>query len=92
MSASRHPKLVVYGRRRLCDYPAVIVRLECPLCPHRRGRYRLARLAAAHGADITLDDLVDALVKCRWRRVAGSRPAGKYEPKCGAHLPDVIVG
>jgi hypothetical protein len=30
---------------RLVDFPWVIVRIDCPLCPHRKGQYRLARLA-----------------------------------------------
>jgi hypothetical protein len=26
---------------RLDDFPCVIVRVDCPVCPHRKGQYRL---------------------------------------------------
>jgi hypothetical protein len=38
------------GVECLSDFPWVTVRVECPLCPHRRGTYRLARLAEKFGA------------------------------------------
>ncbi len=43
---------------RLSDFPWVIVRIDCPLCPHRRGQYRLARLVEKFGADIQLCELL----------------------------------
>ena len=46
---------------RLCDFLWVIVRVDCPLCPHRKGQYRLARLAEKFGADIQLCDLLDRI-------------------------------
>ncbi|HEV2558287.1 MAG TPA: hypothetical protein VGU45_06640 [Microvirga sp.] len=89
-----HPRFSLhdgrYGPLTLAGYPEVVVRVECPWCPHRRGRYRLARLAARFGADITLDDLLHALsAGCPFRRGAWERPPGKYEPKCGVRLPDL---
>ncbi len=41
----------------LARYPYVIVRIGCDLC-HRKGRYRLARLAAKYGAEISLEELL----------------------------------
>lgn len=64
----------------LATYPHVIVTLACSKCP-RRGRYRLARLAAQYGPDIGLVDLLGKL--------AGDCP--RFDPKrpgidrCGAH-------
>lgn len=74
---------------RLSDFPFVVVRIECPLC-NREGAYRLARLAAKFGAEISLEALLDRLAQdCAWRREAGERPAGKYDPKCGARFVDL---
>jgi hypothetical protein len=79
-----------YGDMRLAGYPYVVVRVECAWCTHRKGRYRLARLAAQHGADITLDALLDAIITgCPFRGGGWERPPGKYEPKCGARFPDL---
>ncbi len=57
-----------YGPARLMDYPSVVVTIACPLCSHRRGRYRLARLAARHGPRMPFDDLLMVLAVCKWRR------------------------
>src|SRR5438045_524264 len=48
-------------REILAYYPYVVVRLGCERCP-RKGAYRLARLAAKFGPDITLDQLIAKLV------------------------------
>ena len=45
---------------RLSDFPWVIVRIACRSC-RRHGSYRLARVAEAHGAEISLDDLLARL-------------------------------
>jgi hypothetical protein len=59
------------------------------LC-HRQGAYRLARLAARFGPEISLPELLDRLaLDCPYRRGPGERRAGKYEPKCHARLPDI---
>src|SRR5580692_8446390 len=42
----------------LAHYPFVIVRIACRVCA-RRGPYRLARLAAKFGPEISLRDLMD---------------------------------
>jgi hypothetical protein len=86
----RHPRNSLYGYARLHRYPSVLVSIECSFCPHRKGRYRLVRLAAVHGPDILLDDLLDALVRCKWRRPATARPAGKYEMRCRAMFVEFL--
>lgn len=82
-------KLPEWPPKRLSAYPYVVVRVRCDLC-HRAGSYRLARLAAKFGPEMTLPDLLDRLaLDCPYRRGPGQRQAGKYEPKCHARLPDV---
>src|SRR5688500_4607036 len=79
-----------YNDMKLVAFPYVIVRVECPWCQHRKGRYRLARLVAEHGADIYLNDLLDVLAaNCAFRRSSWERPPGKYEAKCGVRFTDL---
>jgi hypothetical protein len=74
---------------RLSEYPWVIVRLGCRYC-NRRGQYRLARLSAKFGAEISLCDLLDKLAfDCPWRRDPSERHPGKYNVKCGATFVDL---
>ena len=71
--------------KTLSDYPWVIVNLSCKLCA-RRGRYRLARLAARYGSEQTLDGLLADLAHgCPYWR---SNPR-KYDPRCGARFEDL---
>lgn len=71
--------------KRLSDYPWVVVNLSCKLCA-RRGRYRLARLAARYGAEQTLDGLLaDLAHACPYWR---SDPR-RYDPRCGARFEDL---
>ena len=71
--------------KRLVDYPWVVVRIECVLCP-RKGCYRLARLAARYGPEQSLDGLLaDIAHDCPWWR---TNPR-KYEPRCGARFVDL---
>jgi hypothetical protein len=73
-------------RDRLAFYPFVVVRIACRVCS-RRGSYRLARLAAKFGPEITLRDLTDRFsYDCFWRADARSK-AGKSA--CGVYLPDL---
>ena len=46
------------SRDCLAHYPFVVVRIACRVCA-RRGAYRLARLAAKFGPEISLRDLTD---------------------------------
>jgi hypothetical protein len=68
-------------RDRLAFYPYVVVRIRCRVCS-RNGAYRLARLAAKFGPEISLRDLADRFsYDCLWRAEAhGKRgrrlPAG----------------
>ena len=71
--------------RTLADYPWVEVNVSCKLCA-RRGRYRLARLAARYGPDQTLDGLLADLAHgCPYWR---SKPR-QYEVRCGARFEDL---
>ena len=69
---------------RLSNWPWVIVRVDCKLCP-RHGCYRLARLAQQFGAEMELERLIAVLARdCPyWRN--DPRP---YEVRCGARLTD----
>ena len=49
-------------RDRLALYPFVVVRIGCRQCS-RKGAYRLARLAAKYGPEITLRDLTTILLR-----------------------------
>jgi hypothetical protein len=67
---------------RLRDYPYVIVRFACRHCP-RLGRYRVAVLAERYGADIEMEDLLEAVsASC------GTR-ASERAHACGAYFPDL---
>ena len=75
--------------RRLVDYPYILVRFDCSIC-HRRGQARLARLAEKHGAEITLEDLLDRVAyPCPYPRLRRPR---KYQVGCGIKLPDIEGG
>jgi hypothetical protein len=74
---------------RLCEYPWVIVRIGCRYCS-RRGQYRLARLAATFGAEISLDDLLDRLAfDCSWRRDPAEQNTAHCNATCGAMFIDL---
>jgi hypothetical protein len=75
---------------RLSDFPWVIVRIDCPLCPHRKGQYRLARLAEKFGGDIQLCDLLDRLaLDCPRKTLPWERPPNQPDPKCKARFTDL---
>src|SRR3984885_8008394 len=60
-------------RDRLALYPFVVVRIGCRQCS-RQGAYRLARLAAKLGPEITLRDLTNRFsYDCMWRAEARSK-------------------
>ena len=74
---------------RLSEFPWIVVRVGCDLC-RRQGEYKLARLAAKFGSEITLGELLDEVAfDCPWRRRSGQRRPGKYNVKCGAYFPDL---
>jgi hypothetical protein len=72
----------------LALYPFVVVRISCRACS-RRGSYRLSRLAAKFGPEITLRDLLERFsYDCLWR----SEARGKHgKSSCGVYLPDLQV-
>ncbi len=75
---------------RLSEFPKVIVRVDCPLCPHCKGQYRLARLSEKYGADIQLYDLMDRIaLDCPRKTLPGERPPNQYDPKCRARFTDL---
>ena len=75
---------------RLSDFPWVIVRVDRPLCLHRKGQYRLARLAAEYGPDIQLCDLIDRIALDYLRKsLPGERLPDQYDPKCKARFTDL---
>jgi len=70
----------------LAFYPFVVVRIACRVCS-RTGSYRLARLAAKFGPEISLRDLTDRFsYDCLWRTEARSK---RGVSSCGVYLPDL---
>jgi hypothetical protein len=75
---------------RLLDFPWVIVRVDCPLCPDRRGQYRLARLAEKFGADIQLCDLIDQIaIEGPRKSLPWERSPNQYDPECRARFTNL---
>jgi hypothetical protein len=70
----------------LAHYPFVVVGIACRVCS-RSGSYRLARLAAKFGPEISLRDLTDRFsYDCLWRAEARSK---RGVSACGVYLPDL---
>jgi hypothetical protein len=70
----------------LAYYPFIVVRIRCRVCA-RKGSYRLARIAAKYGPDITLRDLLDRFsYDCLWCTQSRSK---KGRTDCGVYLPDL---
>ncbi len=66
------------------------MRWNCPLCLHRKGQYRLARLAAEYRPDIQLCDLLDRIaLDCPRKSLPWERPPGQYDPRCKARFTDL---
>lgn len=62
----------------------VVIRIACHFCS-RTGSYRLARLTAKFGLEISLRDLTDRFsYNCLWRAEARS----KGKSACIVYLPD----
>ena len=76
---------------RLSDWPWVVVNVGCGLCP-RRGRYRLARLAARLGPETELERvLAQVATDCGLMRTTEMRPR-HYEARCGVRFEDLAYG
>jgi len=74
---------------RLIDYPYVLVRVSCRFC-RRRGQYRLARIAAKWGAEISLEEVLDRIAYgCPWPRPSQVRKQRKHQGFCGIMLIDL---
>jgi hypothetical protein len=72
-------------RDRLAFYPFVVVRIACRVCT-RTGSYRLARLAAKYGPEITLRDLTD---RFSYDCLCAEARSKKGKSACGVYLPDL---
>ena len=76
---------------RLSDWPWVVVNVGCGLCP-RRGRYRLARLAARLGPETELERVLAQLAgDCGLMRSTEIKPR-HYEARCGVRFEDLAYG
>jgi hypothetical protein len=78
-------------RDHLAFYPFVVVRIACRVCS-RSGSYRLARLAAKFGPEITLRDLTTgspmiAYGAQKLGRGQASRPVGCTCQTSQIHVP-----
>lgn len=72
----------------LAEFPYVVVRLRCELCPRRLGTYRLARLVQRFGADAQLDDVRRELAKpCPRLENAGT----SMRPGCRVEFTDLSL-
>jgi hypothetical protein len=72
------------GADVLSSYPYVVVRIACRRCT-RKGSYRLARLAAKHGSEIAMMELLAHLAgDCA---IWDARHPGV--PRCGAYFVDL---
>jgi hypothetical protein len=69
------------GSQTLGEFPAKVVRIDCPRC-ERAGSYRFDGLMARFGADAALPDVLLALASCE-RRADFSKP-------CGASFTDLV--
>ncbi len=75
---------------RLSEFPWAIVRVDCPLCPHQKRQYRLARLAEKFGADIQRCDLLDRIaLDCPRRPLPWEWPPNQSDPGCKARFTDL---
>jgi hypothetical protein len=74
------------NRDCLAHYPFVVARIACRVC-NRSGSYRLARLAAKFGPEISLRDLTDRF-SCDLH-VAGRGAVKEAQVACGVYLPDL---
>jgi hypothetical protein len=73
-------------RIAFAHYPFVVVRIRCRVCA-RKGSYRLARIAAKYGPEITLRHLLDRFsYDCLWRTRSRTK---RGRTDCGVYLPDL---
>jgi hypothetical protein len=73
-------------RLSLVSAKVIVVRIACRVCT-RSGSYRLARLAAKYGPEISLQDLLERFsYDCLWWAEARSK---RGQSVCGVYLPDL---
>jgi hypothetical protein len=87
LTALEHKVNIMHGRPRPPRLLSVCGgRIACRVCS-RSGSYRLARLAAKYGPEITLRDLTERFsYDCLWRAEPRSK---KGKSACGVYLPDL---
>ncbi|OAS22553.1 hypothetical protein [Methylobacterium platani] len=66
--------------RTLGEFPYRKVVLTCPWCPRRHGSYDTERLITRLGPRATLEEVLLALVSCRWPKAWGRRGPNQYTP------------
>jgi hypothetical protein len=69
---------------RLRNYPFIVVRLACRQCV-RMGRYRVAVLAERFGANVDMEDVLEAV-----SAPCGGRTKQHSRLTCGAYFPDLL--
>ena len=75
--------------RCLAEYPYIVVRIACAMCPARQGAYRLARLAEKFGADTAIEDVLARIAfDCPYPPPHKAR-GNQYHPRCHVRLPDL---
>ena len=73
----------------LAQYPYVVVRVACNLCPQRKGAYRLARLAEKLGAETPLHLVLERIAfDCPYPAPHRAR-GNQYHPRCHARFVDL---
>ena len=73
----------------LAQYPYVVVRVACAMCPNRQGSYRLARLAEKFGAEMPLHLVLEKIAfDCPYPPPHKAR-GNQYHPRCHARFPDL---
>ena len=75
--------------RALGAFPYRRVVILCPWCPRRRGSYDTERLIARLGPGASLEDVLAALVRCRWPKPWHVRRPAKYTPWCRARFAEL---
>jgi hypothetical protein len=71
------------GAYTLADLAGPMLKLTCRKCG-RSGRYSIAKLIAAHGADMKLPNLRHVLARCERTR-PDQRPVNESDP-CGVEF------
>jgi hypothetical protein len=69
--------------------PDFVLHVSCSRC-WRKGRYRVAGLAARHGWDISMTRLLFELSMSCGRHPDSEHRVGRRNERCGAYFPDLM--